>query len=72
MPAIENLAVVALLVDLPAEKLIRGQVGTIVEVLSPEKMLVEFSDESGRTYGLPTLNSRDLMVLHHHPAHQLA
>jgi hypothetical protein len=46
------LDVVALLVDLPAQQLARGQVGTIVEQLDSETLLVEFSDDQGRA--LPT------------------
>jgi len=36
---------VALLTDLPAQRLARGQVGTIVEQLDDKTSLVEFSDE---------------------------
>jgi hypothetical protein len=39
---------VALLTDLPAQRLARGQVGTIVEQLDDKTSLVEFSDEQGR------------------------
>ena len=41
----KHLDVVALAVDLPAENLIRGQVGTIVEMLSDGRAEVEFSDD---------------------------
>jgi hypothetical protein len=44
------LSVVALLHDLPEQRLVRGQVGTIVEELAPGVLEVEFSDEQGRTY----------------------
>ena len=40
---------VALLVDVPEHKLLRGQVGTVVELLEGA-LEVEFSDDSGRTY----------------------
>jgi hypothetical protein len=42
------LDVVALLTDLPAQRLARGQVGTIVEQLDDKTLLVEFSDDQGR------------------------
>ena len=44
------LDVVALLADLPAQRLARGQVGTIVEQLDDKTLLVEFSDDQGRAY----------------------
>jgi hypothetical protein len=49
MPELEMLSVVALLDDLAAEGLYRGQVGTVVEMLSSGVYEVEFSDDSGRT-----------------------
>src|ERR1700704_3681536 len=42
------LTAVALLTDLPAQRLARGQVGTIVEQLDDKTLLVEFSDDQGR------------------------
>ena len=57
--------VVALLEDLPAHVLIRGQVGTIVEKLSPDVFEVEFSDNSGRTYATLALKPSQFLVLHH-------
>ena len=61
------LDVVALTEDLPAEGLVRGQVGTIVEEYTPEAFEVEFSDNDGRTYALASLSNRQFMVLHHEP-----
>lgn len=49
------LDVVALLEDCPAQELVRGQVGTIVEVYKPGVFEVEFSDTQGRMYSLETL-----------------
>jgi hypothetical protein len=46
------LDVVALLSDVPAQRLARGQVGTIVEELDDESSLVEFSDDQGRAYAV--------------------
>lgn len=59
------LDVVALLEDLPKMKLIRGQVGTIVESLAPDVFEVEFSDDTGKTYASLSLHSNQLLVLHH-------
>jgi len=42
------LDVLALLTDIPADRLSRGQVGTIVEQLDDQMFLVEFSDSQGR------------------------
>jgi hypothetical protein len=61
------LDVVALLEDLPAFGLFRGQVGTIVEEYEPEVFEVEFSDLNGRTYAIETLNAHQLLVLYHQP-----
>ncbi len=61
------LDVVALLEDLPQLGLYRGQVGTIVEVYEPTVFQVEFSDTSGRTYAIETLQEKQLMLLHHSP-----
>lgn len=59
------LDIVALLEDLPEVSLIRGQVGTIVEEYEPDVFEVEFSDTNGRAYAIETLNSSQLLVLHH-------
>jgi hypothetical protein len=59
------LAVVALLTDLPAQRLARGQVGTIVEQLDDKTSLVEFSDEQGRAYAVAPCPRADLLVLHY-------
>lgn len=56
--------VVALLSDLPAHGLVRGQVGTVVEILDGAYE-VEFSDDSGRTYAELALNPDQVLVLHH-------
>jgi hypothetical protein len=66
------LDVVALIEDLPEKRLLRGQVGTIVEQLTPEVFEVEFADITGRTYASVALPKTQLMVLHHQPANQAA
>jgi hypothetical protein len=60
------LDVVALLSDVPAHGLLRGQVGTVVELLDGVYE-VEFSDDEGNTYAELTLAPDHLLVLHHRP-----
>jgi len=72
MADIEVLSVVALLLDLPEQGLVRGQVGTVVENWAPGVYEVEFSDDNGRTYALVALKAEQLMRLHHEPVHQAA
>ena len=64
---IQLLDAVALTVDLPEMQLVRGQVGTVVELLAPGVFEVEFSDDEGRTYAQLPLHDNQLMVLHYHP-----
>jgi hypothetical protein len=61
------LDVVALLTDLPAHRLARGQVGTIVEELDNKMLLVEFSDDQGRSYAVAPCPREELLVLHYVP-----
>jgi hypothetical protein len=61
------LDVVALLADLPAQSLARGQVGTAVEQLDDKTWLVEFSDDDGRAYAVAQCRAADLLVLHYVP-----
>ncbi|BDI17412.1 hypothetical protein ANSO36C_32140 [Nostoc cf. commune SO-36] len=66
---IKLLDVVALTVDLLEYNLYRGQVGTVVELLSGGAAFeVEFSDRSGRTYESVGLRPEQIMVLHFEPA----
>jgi hypothetical protein len=58
---------VALLADIPAHRLSRGQVGTVVELLDDATSLVEFSDEQGRAYALAPCPRADLLTLHYVP-----
>ena len=60
------LDVIALLSDLPAHGLLRGQVGTVVEILNGAYE-IEFSDDDGRTYAELALSSDEFMILHHRP-----
>jgi len=61
------LDVVALTEGLLERGLVRGQVGTIVELLAPGVFEVEFCDNEGRTYASLALKASQLMVLHHEP-----
>jgi Domain of unknown function (DUF4926) len=61
------LDVVALTSDLPDRGLRRGQVGTVVEVLSPGTFEVEFSDDEGRAYAQLALLGSQHLVLHYQP-----
>jgi hypothetical protein len=61
-------AVVALMEDLPRRGLVRGQVGTVVEILAPDVFEVEFSDDEGRAYALLALRADQLLALRFAPA----
>jgi hypothetical protein len=65
--SIELLDVVALTEDRRDAGLVRGQVGTVVEVLSPTAYEVEFSDDEGKTYAMLPLRAEQLIVLHTSP-----
>jgi Domain of unknown function (DUF4926) len=60
--------VVALLADVPETKLARGQVGTVVEVLSPAKVLVEFADDDGKAFAITAVEVNGLLVLQYEQA----
>jgi hypothetical protein len=66
------LSVVALLEDIPQRRLLRGQVGTVVESLAQGLYEVEFSDDAGQTYASLALRSGQLMRPHHEPGHRAA
>lgn len=57
----------SLLSDLPAQRLARGQVGTIVEQLDEHTSLVEFSDEQGLAYAVAPCPTTELLTLHYVP-----
>jgi hypothetical protein len=59
----ELLSEVAVLEDMPEKGLIRGQVGTVVELLTPSVAEVEFSDDQGRTYAMVALRSEEVIML---------
>lgn len=62
---IKLLDVVALTEDIPEYGLLRGQVGTVVEVYTPDALEVEFCDVHGRTYAMTSIRADQLMLLHH-------
>ena len=68
----ELLSEVAVLHDLPDKGLVRGQVGTVVEVLAPSMAEVEFCDDQGRAYAMAALRSEELIRLHHRPYERAA
>lgn len=72
MAELRTLSVVALLEELPKYGLVRGQVGTVVEVLAPGVYEVEFCDDEGRTYASVALRGDQLLELHYSPAHEAA
>ncbi len=72
MAELEMLSVVALIQDLPAKGLKRGQVGTIVEDLAPGVYEVDFSDDQGRTYASAALHTEQLMRLYQEPREHTA
>jgi hypothetical protein len=72
MGEMELLSEVAVLEDMLEKGLVRGQVGTIVELLAPSVAEVEFSDDEGRTYAIAALRSEELIRLHRHPYERVA
>ena len=68
----ELLSEVAVLQDMPEKGLVRGQVGTVVELLAPAVAEVEFTDDQGRTYAMAALRSEELIRLHHRPCERVA
>lgn len=59
---------VVLLVDFADHRLASGQVGTVVEALDEETVLVEFADDRGRAYAIAPCRRADLLTLRYEPA----
>jgi hypothetical protein len=55
---------VVLKADVPAEGLKVGEIGTVVDLRSPDDFLVEFADDQGRMYALATLKGDQLILVH--------
>jgi hypothetical protein len=65
---INLLDIVALTEDIPERGLIRGQIGTVVELLAPGVYEIEFIDNQGRTYATLSAREEQLLILHDRPA----
>lgn len=63
----ELLDVVASLRVFPEQRVARGQVGTVVEVLDTDHVLVEFSALNGVAFALAPMPVTQLMELKHSP-----
>lgn len=61
---VKLLDTVALLEDMPGDKLKRGEVGTVVELLAPDVYEVEFCDDEGETYAELAVKGSQFVVLH--------
>ena len=61
------LDVVALLREILAQQLARGQVGTVVDELDDKTLLVEFSNDQGRAYAIAPCPRADLLVPYYLP-----
>jgi hypothetical protein len=61
------LDVAATLDDMPEMKLAKGQVGTIVQELADDMVLVEFADLDGIAYAIEPISRHKLMGLHYRP-----
>lgn len=55
------LDVVATLQDFPEQRVVKGQVGTVVEELDADHVLVEFADVNGVAYALAPMPVGQLM-----------
>ena len=62
------LDVVAILQDFPEQNVAKGQVGTIVEKLDANNVLVEFANLEGVAYAISPIPEAMLLVLKHTPA----
>ena len=72
MNEMELLSEVGVLEDIPEKGLVRGQIGTVVELLAPSVAEVEFIDDQGHSCALTTLRAEELIRLHHRPYEQVA
>ncbi len=61
--------VLALLKEVPEKKLLRGQIGTVIECYTDTDFEVEFSDNNGKTISMMTLSTDEIMLLHNQLAH---
>ena len=68
MSDVPMLATVALLADVPKAGLVAGHVGTVVEPLDGETVLVEFATDDGDAYAVAALAKTKLLLLRYEPA----
>jgi len=61
--SIKALSLVVLEKDLPSHGLLKGDVGTAVEIYPPDGIEVEFVTGSGKTQALVTLKTTDLHLI---------
>lgn len=59
------LDIIALLTDIPGKKLIKGQVGTIVEYLDNNIYEVEFCNKQGETISVLPIDEKSMLLLHY-------
>ena len=67
MEAISLLDIVVASTDLPAEKLRKGSLGTVVETFDNASYLVEFANSDGVTYAMPVLTANQLIKVYQEP-----
>ncbi len=72
IPELEILSVVAVLDDIPASCLLRGQVGTVVDIWAPGVYGVEFCDPDGKTCAMAALRADQVMALRYMPVDRAA
>jgi hypothetical protein len=60
---IEILDIVTVLQDIPLERLVKGNIGTVVEILDKEMFLVEFCDKNGKTLKMLELSNNQIMKI---------
>ena len=60
---IKMLDTVVLNKDIPEHNLIKGDLGTVVEIYEPDGIEVEFVMGTGKTRALLTLNKNDIRLL---------
>lgn len=59
------LDIIALLSDISEKKLIKGQVGTIVEYLDNDMYEVEFCNKQGQTISVLPIDEKSMLLLHY-------
>ena len=67
MDSLKILDVVVLLTDLPADKLKKGSLGTIVDDFKNGSFLVEFANVNGVSYAISMLTAGQLLKVHQEP-----